>query len=1239
MSKPIMQMPQFEKLSGTENFPIWKAQMSAYLTVIKVIDIVDGKQEKPDDNDVNNMSKWITDDATAKLAILTAIDASQLDFVSSAESAAVMWKNLLTVYERSDPTSKTNALRDFHRYSYDGSSMAKHLTRIDNLAAKCKLVGEEISEPNVIAKILDGLPDRFDAVVTTWDIVPGKDQTRSNLKTMLLAAENRKSVTAESEQVLTIAKKLESKPKFNKKKEERKKKSKTDRPCWSCGKTGHYRRNCPDVPKDDKSGDGGRSSKGTSSANAATGSANAACFSVTRCSEVVDSEWIADSGASCHMAKDRSWFMDLKNDKSNLILANDGQLKAEGVGSVAIERWTGTRWECGKLLNVLFVPGLRKNLFSVGATASLGVTSKTANGLMRFFRDGVQELEAEQTDNNLFAMKIRRPVINELNAVVEVKRWHERLGHPGITRMRELAKSGLVPDLKLEEIDKFFCEPCQFGKMVRKPISSADKIERLPGEKIHSDVCGFMNHTPFGGSRYFVTFKDEATGFRFVFFLKHKDEVYEKFVKVFNRIQNHFGRPIKILFTDNGTELPCSKTPDSTPFDQWFKKSPTLTHVRTFGSVTYEHVADSQRRKWDSKAKKRILVGYDSESNHYRLFDIKFKKITTSINVTFNENDGTPSLNVNKWPVIEVMPETETTPEQEIIPNGGVRPAEEQAVDIRPAEEEDRRQLRNRSELRPPDFYQAHCVELDEPKTYAEAIVRPDGTLWQKAVDEGLESLTKNETWCDADLPPDRRAISAKWVFKLKRGPSGRVVRYKARLVACGYAQQPNIDFTETYSPVVRYESVRALLAIAAQQDMEIAQGDVKTAFLYGTLDEEIYMVLPDGAPNTGRVVKLIRLLYGLKQSPRQWNKRFVKFLTTFTFEVSNADRCVMRGEIDGQLVLLAIYVDDLLCMSKSKTAVDKVMAHLMTEFEITIGSTEYFVGFKIKRDRSKKTIKISQCNYLLRVAEKFGMMDAKGISTPAESHMYLSKSMAPEDDDGKQAMAKIPFREAVGSLMFAACVSRPDIMFAVSVVSRYLENPGPEHWQAVKRIIRYAKETATYGIVYDGQNTNGLIVYSDSDYASDPDTRRSTSGYITVLAGGAVSWMSQRQRIVTLSTTEAEYVAACDATKEAIWIQRFLKSVGVNEKGPTEMRLDNQGSIKLVKNLEFHKRTKHIDVRFHFIREVYENGQVDIKYVPSSKQLADILTKALPKNSFEANRAGLQIMVVATDHSMVSLQ
>ncbi|CAL1681088.1 unnamed protein product [Lasius platythorax] len=200
--------------------------------------------------------------------------------------------------------------------------------------------------------------------------------------------------------------------------------------------------------------------------------------------------------------------------------------------------------------------------------------------------------------------------------------------------------------------------------------------------------------------------------------------------------------------------------------------------------------------------------------------------------------------------------------------------------------------------------------------------------------------------------------------------------------------------------------------------------------------------------------------------------------------------------------------------------------------------------------------------------------------------------------------------------------------MFAVAVVSRYLEQPATEHWTAVKRIIRYAKETADYGIVYDGATAEPLVIYSDSDFAADPDTRRSTSGYVTVHCGGPISWQSIRQKIVALSTTEAEYVAASDATKEAIWIRRLMKSVGAAAVGhATELRLDNQGSIKLNKNPEFHKRTKHIDVRFHFIRDIYSKGNIIINYVPSSQQLADILTKALPRNKFKENRRNLQII------------
>ena len=243
-------------------------------------------------------------------------------------------------------------------------------------------------------------------------------------------------------------------------------------------------------------------------------------------------------------------------------------------------------------------------------------------------------------------------------------------------------------------------------------------------------------------------------------------------------------------------------------------------------------------------------------------------------------------------------------------------------------------------------------------------------------------------------------------------------------------------------------------------------------------------------------------------------------------------------------------------------------------------------------------------------------------LKVPADPNEKLVKPV-----DGTVSDPKIPFRELVGSLMFAACVSRPDIAYAVNMISKYLSCYSNEHWLAAKRILRYVKETVDYGILYDGSNELPLTGYSDSDFAGDRDDRRSTTGYVYVLAGGAVSWTSQRQRIVALSTTEAEYIAASQATKEAIWLRRLLFDLGFDSDGPTELSVDNQGAIKLTKNDEFHKRTKHIDVRYHFVREKVANEDISISYVPSKENLADIFTKALPRDYFASLRTKLNVV------------
>jgi hypothetical protein len=357
------------------------------------------------------------------------------------------------------------------------------------------------------------------------------------------------------------------------------------------------------------------------------------------------------------------------------------------------------------------------------------------------------------------------------------------------------------------------------------------------------------------------------------------------------------------------------------------------------------------------------------------------------------------------------------------------------------------------------------------------------------------------------------------------RNPEGDVYRYKARLCARGFLQQRGVDYNETFAPVVRYDSIRVLLALVAAEDLELAQFDIQTAFLHGQLEEEIYMEVPEGlsgekqskSARKSAVCKLNKSLYGLKQAPRCWNKKFSAFLHEFCFKETEADQCIFVGNVGNESVYLALFVDDGLIAAKSLDTLDIMLGRLNETFKITIGDTSMFVGMQIKRDRAKQKLFIHQSAYAKRIVSKFKMSEAKKASVPIDPNVVLYPVL---ENDKK--VENVPYREAVGSLMFLAVVSRPDIAFAVNTVSKFLNNHNDEHWRAVKRIISDVSGTIEYGIEYFcSEKACELIGYSDADYANDIETRRSTTGYLFELANGPVTWCSQRQKLVTLSTTE----------------------------------------------------------------------------------------------------------------------
>jgi hypothetical protein len=461
-------------------------------------------------------------------------------------------------------------------------------------------------------------------------------------------------------------------------------------------------------------------------------------------------------------------------------------------------------------------------------------------------------------------------------------------------------------------------------------------------------------------------------------------------------------------------------------------------------------------------------------------------------------------------------------------------------------------------------------------------------------------------------------------VFKKKEAVSEKGgEKFKARLVAKGYSQQKRVDYEEIFSPVVRHTSIKAVLALVAHYDMALEQMDVKTAFLHGDLEEQIYMEQPEGFSQPGQehlVCKLKKSLYGLKQSPRQWYKRFDSYMIKIGYRRCEYDCCVYVRSLDnGSFIFLLLYVDDMLIAAKSIVEVNKLKVLLSREFDMKdLGAVKKILGMEIRRDRDAKRLWLSQAGYVKKVLERFSMENVNPVSTPLANHFRLSTSQCPKTVEEIEDMSKVPYASAVGCLMYAMVCTRPDLAHAVSVVSKYMANPGKQHWDAVKWIFRYLKGTTDYGITFVRQKSDLSVVgYVDADYAGDLDDRRSTTGYVFTFTGGPICWKSMIQSTVAMSTTEAEYMAAAKAAKEALWLTGLVKELGI-QQGGVPLYCDSQSAIYLAKNQVYHARTKHIDVRFHKIRELVTIGELLLEKIHTSENAADMLTKPITANKFK---------------------
>jgi hypothetical protein len=428
------------------------------------------------------------------------------------------------------------------------------------------------------------------------------------------------------------------------------------------------------------------------------------------------------------------------------------------------------------------------------------------------------------------------------------------------------------------------------------------------------------------------------------------------------------------------------------------------------------------------------------------------------------------------------------------------------------------------------------------------------------------------------------------------------------------------VDYNDVFSPVVKHSSTRTFFGIVAMRDLELEQLDVKTAFLHGELEEEIYMDQPEGFIVPGKedlVCNLKRSLYGLKQSPRQWYKRFDSFMLSHGFKRSEFDSCVYIKFVNGSPIYLLLYVDDMLIAAKSKKDIAALKSQLSSEFEMKdLGAAKKILGMEITRDRNSGLLFLSQQNYIKKVLHRFNMHDAKSVSTPIAPHFKLSAEQCPSTDEYFEYMSRVPYSSAVGSLMYAMVCSRPDLSYAMSLVSRYMANPGKEHWKAVQWIFRYLRGTSNACLKF-GKTDEGLVGYVDSDFAADLDKRRSLTGYVFTLGGCAVSWRATLQSVVAQSTTEAEYMAIAEACKESVWLKGLFAEL-CGDDTCINLFCDSQSAIYLTKDQMFHERTKHIDVKYHYVRDVVAKGKLKVCKISTHDNPADMMTKPVPVTKFE---------------------
>ena len=516
---------------------------------------------------------------------------------------------------------------------------------------------------------------------------------------------------------------------------------------------------------------------------------------------------------------------------------------------------------------------------------------------------------------------------------------------------------------------------------------------------------------------------------------------------------------------------------------------------------------------------------------------------------------------------------------------------------------------------------QAEAIPDGGPDSYSptdkQAMSGPDSEKWVASKSLELQNLDRLGTFEVVDhLPKGKRALGFKWVHKVKM-ENGRPVKYKSRLTVMGCHQRAGIDFSETFSPVARLSALRLIIALGVTENFHYHQLDVGNAFPNADVEEEIYMKAPQemGLP-PGKFLRLRKALYGLKQASRQWHQMVCQFLLSLGFNQLRTDSCIFIKRDGDNVMIVVLYVDDMVIAASRKEEIGQFVRLVSDRFLITQRPLEHILGIRVSDTRATDgCMSLDLDAYTeLMLTRRVDCLSGRASSTPLPHGTVLSKTMCPTTEEERKEMQTVPYRPVIGELMYLANALRPDIMFATNLCARYMANPGRQHWEALKHILKYLARLPHVSIVYCAPAAhlrNRFIVYVDSDHASDPDDRKSTSGFVIFYNGGPIAWVSSKQKSCSSSTAESEFKAMHKVCQEVMFLRQLNQELGYGDPmEPTEILEDNIACEQYVRNPVLHGRMKHIDIAYHVVKDWQAQGQIRALRVPSASNLADGMTK-----------------------------